>query len=265
MEPIAENIERIRERIQAAVRRSGRQPEAIRLVAVTKTVDAERIRAAIALGVSEIGENYVQEAAGKLPILADLSITRHFIGHLQRNKARRAVEWFDVVQSIDSLPLAESLSRQAVALEREREVLVEVNVAGEATKSGVAPEEALAQIHGIGPEIARSVRAFFSEEKNRALIGTLRDVGVVTTEQRAAPAPQTLAGKTLVVTGTLPTLSREAARELVQKHGGRLTSSVSKKTDYVVVGEVPGSKADDARRLGVKIIDEAELFALVAG
>src|SRR5206468_334142 len=128
-----------------------------------------------------------------------------------------------------------------------------------------APEEALAQIHGIGPEIARSVRAFFSEEKNRALIGKLRDVGVVTTEQRAAPAPQTLAGKTLVVTGTLPTLSREAARELVQKHGGRLTSSVSKKTDYVVVGEVPGSKADDARRLGVKIIDEAELFALVAG
>jgi PLP dependent protein len=151
MEPLAENIYRIRERIQAAVRRSGRQPEAIRLVAVTKTVDAERIRAAVALGVSEIGENYVQEAAGKLPVLADLSITRHFIGHLQRNKARRAVEWFDMVQSIDNLPLAESLSRQAMALERELEVLVEVNVAGEATKSGVAPEEALALAERVAP------------------------------------------------------------------------------------------------------------------
>jgi PLP dependent protein len=151
MEPLAENIYRIRERIQAAVRRSGRQPEAIRLVAVTKTVDAERIRAAVALGVSEIGENYVQEAAGKLPVLADLSITRHFIGHLQRNKARRAVEWFDMVQSIDNLPLAESLSRQAMALERELEVLVEVNVAGEATKSGVAPEEALALMERVAP------------------------------------------------------------------------------------------------------------------
>src|SRR5204863_8419064 len=110
------------------------------LVAGTRTVDAERIREAVALGVREIGENYVQEAAEKLPALADLPITRHFIGHLQRNKAHRAVEWFDVVQSLDSLPLAESLSRRAVALERVLEVLLEVNVAGEATKSGVAPE-----------------------------------------------------------------------------------------------------------------------------
>jgi pyridoxal phosphate enzyme (YggS family) len=144
MEPVAENMNRIRERIQAAVRRSGRQPDAIRLVAVSKAVDVERIRAAVAHGVSEIGENYVQEAAAKLPALADLALTRHFIGHLQRNKARHAVEWFDVVQSVDSLPLAESLSRRAMARGRELEVLLEVNVAGEATKSGVAPEEALA-------------------------------------------------------------------------------------------------------------------------
>src|SRR6188474_3411668 len=111
MEPIAENIDRIRERIQAAARRSGRQAEVIRLVAVTKTVAVERIRAAVALGISEIGENYVQEAVTKLPALADLPLTRHFIGHLQRNKARRVVEWFDVVQSIDNLLLAEALSR----------------------------------------------------------------------------------------------------------------------------------------------------------
>jgi pyridoxal phosphate enzyme (YggS family) len=114
-------------------------------------VDVERIRAAVAHGVSEIGENYVQEAAAKLPALADLPLTRHFIGHLQRNKARHAVEWFDIVQSVDSLPLAESLSRRAMARGRELEVLLEVNVAGEATKSGVAPEAALALAEQVAP------------------------------------------------------------------------------------------------------------------
>src|SRR5712692_8112878 len=150
METVAENLERVREHIRAAARRSGRQPEAVRLVAVTKTVAVERIREAAALGIREIGENYVQEAAAKLPALADLPITRHFIGHLQRNKASRAVQLFDTIQTIDSLPLAISLSRlmaQAALrggdTRRELEVLLEVNVAEETTKSGVAPEAAL--------------------------------------------------------------------------------------------------------------------------
>ena len=107
------------------------------------------------------------------------------------------------------------------------------------------------------------MRAFFTEHENRELIEKLGAVGVVTTEARAARSAQTLAGKTFVVTGTLPTLSRDAARELVVKHGGRLTSAVSKKTDYVIVGEAAGSKADDARRLGVPVLDEAGLLELV--
>jgi pyridoxal phosphate enzyme (YggS family) len=150
METVAENLERVREHIRAAARRSGRQPEAIRLVAVTKTVAGERIREAAALGIREIGENYVQEAAAKLSALAAVPITRHFIGHLQRNKASRAVQLFDIIQTIDSLPLAVSLSRHAAQAalgggdtRRELEVLLEVNVAGEASKSGVAPEAAL--------------------------------------------------------------------------------------------------------------------------
>jgi len=159
MEPIAENLERIREFIHAAARWSGRQPDAVRLVAVTKTVDPERIRAAVALGIREIGENYVQEAAAKWPLLADLSVTRHCIGHLQRNKANRAVQLFDTIQSVDSLPLAASLSRLMASdspgreeAHRPLEVLLEVNVAGETTKSGVAPDAALAlaeQVAGL--------------------------------------------------------------------------------------------------------------------
>jgi pyridoxal phosphate enzyme (YggS family) len=121
------------------------------VVAATKTVEVDRIRAAVALGVREIGENYVQEAAAKQPGLADLSITRHFIGHLQRNKAGPAVQLFDVIQSIDSLPLAQSLSRRAATEGRELEVLLEVNVAAEASKSGVAPEMALALAEQVAP------------------------------------------------------------------------------------------------------------------
>ena len=88
---------------------------------------------------------------------------------------------------------------------------------------------------------------------------------MLTTQERAAPSPQTLTSKTFVITGTLPNLSRDAARGLIVKHGGRVVNAVSKKTDYVVVGDAPGSKADDARRLGVKTIDETELRALAAG
>ena len=104
---------------------------------------------------------------------------------------------------------------------------------------------------------------FFADETNRAVIARLAGAGVVMTEvghqeDRAQP----LAGKTFVLTGALPTLTREAAREFIERRGGRVTGSVSKKTDYVVVGEAPGSKADDARRLGVTILDEAALLAL---
>jgi DNA ligase (NAD+) len=98
------------------------------------------------------------------------------------------------------------------------------------------------------------------------VIARLAEAGVATTEAgHEADRPRPLAGKTFVLTGTLPTLTREAARELIERRGGRVTGSVSKKTDYVVVGETPGSKADDARRLGIAILDEAALQALVHG
>jgi hypothetical protein len=152
MNPIAENIERIRERIEAAARRSGRQAEEVRLVAATKAVDAARIREAVAAGVREIGENYVQEALPKLAELGDLAIVRHFIGHLQRNKAARAVAAFDCIQSIDSAALAAAVGRHALAQGRTMDVLVEVNLAasspsprrggGWGERSGVSPEAA---------------------------------------------------------------------------------------------------------------------------
>jgi DNA ligase (NAD+) len=122
----------------------------------------------------------------------------------------------------------------------------------------VASEETLAETHGIGPTIAASVRKFFDDESNRQVLTDLGRLGVDLTERTAtADGPKPFAGQTVVITGTLAALSREGARELVESLGGRVSSSVTRKTTFVVVGEAPGGKADDARRLGVEILDEA--------
>jgi len=126
-----------------------------------------------------------------------------------------------------------------------------------------ATEAEIDEIRGIGDELAQSIRRFFDDESNRDVIDRLAAAGVEMTEPGVeAERPQPLAGKTFVVTGALGTLTRDAARELIERLGGRVTSSVSKKTSYVVVGEAPGSKADDARRLGVPTLDEAEFLRL---
>jgi len=137
---IAQNVARIRERIAAAARRVGRDPEAISLMAVTKTFPPEVIRETHAAGLRQFGENRVQEFAGKAHALADLHDAEwHMIGHLQTNKAARAVELFAAVDSVDSLRLAEKLNAHAQAVGKRIRVLVEVSVGGEAAKSGLRP------------------------------------------------------------------------------------------------------------------------------
>ncbi|MFW5840879.1 MAG: helix-hairpin-helix domain-containing protein, partial [Planctomycetota bacterium] len=125
-----------------------------------------------------------------------------------------------------------------------------------------ASQEELAAVREIGPTIARSVREFFDSDAGKRTIDRLRQVGLKMqagrTEASAGPGP--LEGKTVVVTGTLESLSRSGVKEAIEQGGGRVTSSVSSNTDFVVVGESPGSKADKARQLGVEIIDEAELL-----
>jgi DNA ligase (NAD+) len=126
-----------------------------------------------------------------------------------------------------------------------------------------ATEDDLNEIHGIGPQIAQSVAGFFAEPHNRETVERLARAGVVMREEGSADGPRPLEGKTLVLTGSLRTLTRDQSRDLILRLGGRVTGSVSRKTDYVVVGEDPGSKADDARRLGVPVLDEAAFLALV--
>ena len=138
---ISENIAAIRERLAAAARRAGRSPDEVALMAVSKTQPPERIREAYAAGQRLFGENRVQEFAEKENPLADLrEAVWHMIGHLQTNKAGKAAELFAAVDSVDSLKLAEKLDAAARKLGKTLRVLMEINVGGEAAKSGVTPD-----------------------------------------------------------------------------------------------------------------------------
>jgi hypothetical protein len=138
---IAENIAAVQERIAAAAKIAGRNPEEITLMAVSKTFLAEAIREAHAAGLRVFGENRVQEFAGKAEALRDLKNAEwHMIGHLQTNKAAKAAELFDAVDSVDSWRMAEKLNASAQSANKTLSVLIEINVGGEQAKSGVAPE-----------------------------------------------------------------------------------------------------------------------------
>jgi pyridoxal phosphate enzyme (YggS family) len=137
---VSENVAVVRDRIAAAARRAGRPAEAIALMAVSKTQPPQRIREAYNAGVRIFGENRVQEFAAKVDALRDLHDAQwHMIGHLQTNKAARTVELFRAVDSVDSLKLAEKLDAAARTIARKLDVLIEINVGGEAAKSGTAP------------------------------------------------------------------------------------------------------------------------------
>jgi DNA ligase (NAD+) len=127
-----------------------------------------------------------------------------------------------------------------------------------------ADEETLQRSEGIGPEVARSVALFFKQQPNREMIERLRDAGVVMSAPKRVKTGEALTGKTFVLTGTLPNLTREQAMEMIVAAGGKVTGSVSKKTDYVVAGSEPGSKLSKAEKLGIDILDEAALQELLA-
>jgi PLP dependent protein len=132
----------VRDRISRAAESSGRDPSAITLVAVTKTVDVPAMQEAIEAGVTDVGENYVQDAVAKHDSLGG-SVRWHMIGHLQKNKVKHAVTMFDLIQSVDSVGLAQEIGRRSAALGKVSDVLVEVSVSCEPSKFGARPDEAL--------------------------------------------------------------------------------------------------------------------------
>jgi len=188
----AAHLEAIRQRIKAACERADREPNSLRLLAVTKSQPPEAVKAAVEAGLILFGENKIQEAKAKIPLCPGK--TRwHFIGHLQSNKCREAVGLFEMIESVDSLALAQELNKRAELAAKTLPVLLEVNVAGEASKFGYRPERLLGElkelnclarleIHGLmavppwspDPERSRSHFARLRELKARCeqVLGT---------------------------------------------------------------------------------------------
>lgn len=150
IEGLSERLQAVRERIAASARDAGRDPDAVRLIAVSKTFSAGAVRAAVQCGQRDFGESYVQEAVAKIAALADPAITWHFIGPIQSNKTRDIAAAFAWVHSIDRLKVAQRLSDQRPEGLDPLQVCLQVNVSGEATKSGVAPGEVLELARGVG-------------------------------------------------------------------------------------------------------------------
>ncbi len=167
---IAENFRTVRDRVASAAHRAGRDPESIRIISVSKTFPAENIQEAIDSGIRLFGENRIQEAKNKIPLLKG-DFVFHMIGHLQSNKARDAVELFDIIHSIGGVSTAERVNREAQKAGKTQKILIQVNTSGEESKSGIAPEEAL--------ELAADCSAM----KNLQLLG-LMTIGPLTDEEK---------------------------------------------------------------------------------
>ncbi|MCU0588314.1 MAG: YggS family pyridoxal phosphate-dependent enzyme [Syntrophobacteraceae bacterium] len=186
---VAANLKVIRDRIQSACARCGRDPSSVCLIGVTKTVPPHIVRAGVEAGLTVLGENYVQEAKSKMEQLSDLPISWHFIGHLQSNKARQAVEFFDWVHTVDRVSLARELDRQAHRRGKRMPVLLEINVGDEKSKNGAPVGEAVSlfevasSLDGVAvrglmalppyEEDPEAVRPYF--RRMRGLLERLRD------------------------------------------------------------------------------------------
>ncbi len=144
-----QKIERIKTRIKNAATVCGRGSESIRLVAVGKTKPAELVREAIAAGATIIGENYIQEAREKFKALGDCTVDWHYIGHLQSNKAKYAVQIFDLIHSVDSFKLARELNKSAKKINKIQPILIQVNISREKTKGGVHEAQTLELVRSV--------------------------------------------------------------------------------------------------------------------
>ncbi len=162
MEDIKDALTDIRERMRRAAVACHRDPDSVKLVAVSKTVSTERVLEGIEAGITILGENYVQEAQKKIEALKSYPVSWHFIGHLQSNKARHAIGLFDLIHSVDSFKLAKELDKRAKAAAKIQKILIQVNISGEETKSGIDPVQTLQLVRDIGELGHLSVRGLMT-------------------------------------------------------------------------------------------------------
>jgi DNA ligase (NAD+) len=201
---------------------------------------------------------------GLVDDFADLyDLTVEDITGLERFADKSARNLVAAIQASKDRGLARLLNALGIRLVGERVAQLLASRSGSLDRLVAASVTELGEVHGVGPQIAESVAKFFADDTNRTMLKRLAAAGLRVRETGFAEGPRPLDGKTFVLTGTLARLTRDEARDLILRRGGRVTGSVSRKTDYVVGGESPGSKVDDARRLGVTILDEPAFLAMV--
>ncbi|MFO1514988.1 MAG: YggS family pyridoxal phosphate-dependent enzyme [Verrucomicrobiota bacterium] len=192
---LTDNLAEIQQRIRAACERADREPNSITLLAVTKTHPPEVIQSAVEAGLTFFGENKIQEAKAKIPLCPGRA-RWHFIGHLQSNKCRDAVELFEMIESVDSLAIAQEINKRAAQAAKTMPVLLEVNVAGEASKFGYKPEKMLAELKELNQLPRLEIHGLMavppwspSAESSRPHFQRLRELKAQAESELGAPLP----------------------------------------------------------------------------
>jgi len=219
-----------------------------------------------AMNIDGLGEKIVDQLVDKglVKDFADLyKLDPETVAGLERMAEKSAQNLLDEIEASKKNSLARLIYALGIRFVGERTGQLLAEHFGSLDKLASASAEELIEAPEVGPKVAESIAEFFSEPANKKVVEKLRKAGLRFTEERKAPKDSRLAGKTFVFTGALARRSREEAAEMVSSHGGKTSSTVSKKTDYVVVGADPGSKYDKAKSLGVAILDEAAFEKLL--
>ncbi|HUM15628.1 MAG TPA: NAD-dependent DNA ligase LigA [Candidatus Nitrosotalea sp.] len=220
-----------------------------------------------AMDIEGLGEVIIRQLVdrGLVRDFADLyGLSVETLAELDRMAEKSAQNLYRAIGASKSRGLTRLLNALGIRMVGERAAQLLAARFGTMERLLAATPEQVNEIYGIGPQIAQAVTTFLAEPRNRATIERLAEAGVAMSEEGHTEGPRPLEGKVLVLTGGLATMSRDQAKDLILRLGGRVTGSVSKKTDYVIVGEDAGSKADDAKRLGVTTLDE-DAFLRLAG
>jgi DNA ligase (NAD+) len=220
-----------------------------------------------AMDIEHLGEAVVEQLVerGLVRDFADLyRLTASQVAELDRLAEKSAANLVNAIGGSRRRGLSRVLYALGIRFVGDRAARLLAEHFGSINRVSGASVDEISEIHGIGPRIAQAVRLFFDQPANRAVVEHLREVGVVLEESTRPTGPKPLAGKTFVLTGALDRMSRDEAKARIARLGGRVTSSVSRKTDYVVVGAEAGSKVEDATRLGVTVLDEAAFLELTS-
>lgn len=219
-----------------------------------------------AMNIDGLGEALVDQLVDKGMVhdVADLyDLTHQHLADLERMGDKSAQNLLDEIARSRQAELARVIFALGIRFVGERTGQLLANHFGSLDKLAQATREELEEAEEVGPRVAEAIQEFFQEERNREVIEKLRKAGLRFEQSQTHKRDGKLAGKQFVLTGTLPTYSRDQAKQMIEESGGRVVSSVSKKTDYVVVGADPGSKLEKARTLGIKTLDEANLLQLL--